>query len=116
MIETQLISISKPRLTYADLVEEIEKIRVPDIHKVTVKKDSSGKLILVDSRTISSPPLRLKVFQLGRVKRSAICCACDMGITAGTPHKTAQVVVIDKKDKTSKTRHLPLHVHCEFKS
>ena len=116
MIETRLISISKPRLTYVDLVEETEKIRVPDIHKVTVKKNSSGKLVLIDSRIISSPPLRFKVLQLGRVKRSAICCACDMGITAGTLHKAAQVVIIDKKNKTSKTRHLPLHAHCEFKS
>lgn len=90
MIETKLISISKPRRTYSQLVivEEFD----PEI-KAKVKR-----------------------IELKRIPKSAICCACDMGIKEGTPHKTAQVVAIDKENKTSKTRHLPLHVHCEFKS
>ena len=73
MIEIRLISISKPRRTYTELVEKIEKIPVPDTNIVTVKRKPSGELVLVGTQTIPHRPLRVTVFQTERVKGSAVC-------------------------------------------
>jgi len=112
--EKELISISKPRRTYTELVEKTEKIPVPPIDKFMVKKKSSGELLLIKTQTIRSRPLMVKVKQIERVKSSAICYTCDQRIPKGTPHKTAQIVIIDRENKTSKTCHVPLHLNCEF--
>ena len=114
MIEIRLISISKPRCTYTELVEKTETIPVPDINIITVKRKPSGELVLVNSLTMPQRPLKVTVFETERVKNSAICYTCDRSIPKGTPHKTAQIVIIDKENKTSKTCHVPLHLDCEF--
>lgn len=114
MIETKLISISKPRRTYVDIVVKTEVIPQPPRHMVTVRKDSSGEITVIKSEKIPRRPLKVKIQQLTRVRRSAACETCGKEIKKGTPHKTAQVVMIDRKAKTSVTKHLPLHVGCGY--
>lgn len=94
MIETRLISISKPRKSYSTLVAKTEVVEDP----------KTG--------------LKFKVtrLELEKVQKEATCHTCDKEIRKGASHKTAQVVLIDRENGSSQTRHLPLHLDCEFKN